>query len=306
MNKLVVLGSVNADHVLQVPSFPRPGETLHGCNYQVIAGGKGANQAVAAARMQADVGFIACVGDDPFGINICESFKLDGINTAGVKIEPNCPTGIAMIQVAASGENSICISAEANAKLTATAIESDLNAIKEAQYLLMQLETPLDGILKAAQAAKSANTSVILNPAPARALPDELLKCVDFITPNETEAQVLTGITVHDDKSAQQAADALHNKGIKTVLITLGSKGVWLSQNGRGQRIAGFVVKACDTTAAGDTFNGALVTGLLEEMPLESAIKFAHAAAAISVTRFGAQTSIPTRAEVEAFLIAHS
>lgn len=125
MNKLVVLGSVNADHVLQVPSFPRPGETLHGRNYQVIPGGKGANQAVAAARMQADVGFIACVGDDSFGINIRESFKLDGINTAGVKLQPNCPTGIAMIQVSDSGENSICISAEANAKLTAAAIEPE-------------------------------------------------------------------------------------------------------------------------------------------------------------------------------------
>ncbi|MGL6177290.1 MAG: PfkB family carbohydrate kinase, partial [Vibrionaceae bacterium] len=178
MNKLVVLGSVNADHVLQVPSFPRPGETLHGSNYQVIPGGKGANQAVAAARMQADVSFIACVGDDPFGINIRESFKLDGINTAGVKLQPSCPTGIAMIQVAASGENSICISAEANAKLTAAAIEPDLTAIREAQYLLMQLETPLDGILKAAQEAKAAKTTVILNPAPARTLPDELLKCV--------------------------------------------------------------------------------------------------------------------------------
>ncbi|EEY99957.1 ribokinase [Vibrio sp. RC586] len=306
MNKLVVLGSVNADHVLQVPSFPRPGETLHGRNYQVIPGGKGANQAVAAARMQADVGFIACVGDDSFGINIRESFKLDGINTAGVKLQPNCPTGIAMIQVSDSGENSICISAEANAKLTAAAIEPDLAAIRDARYLLMQLETPLDGILKAAQEAKAAKTNVILNPAPARELPDELLKCVDLITPNETEAEVLTGITVSDDASAQQAADALHCKGIEIAIITLGSKGVWLSQNGRGQRIPGFVVKATDTTAAGDTFNGALVTGLLQEMPLESAIKFAHAAAAISVTRFGAQTSIPTRAEVEAFLAEHS
>lgn len=305
MNKLVVLGSVNADHVLQVPSFPRPGETLHGRNYQVIPGGKGANQAVAAARMQADVGFIACVGDDSFGINIRETFKLDGINTTGVKLQPNCPTGIAMIQVSDSGENSICISPEANAKLTAAAIEPDLAAIGDARYLLMQLETPLDGILKAAQHAKMAKTNVILNPAPARALPDELLQCVDVITPNETEAEVLTGITVYDDLSAQQAADVLHAKGIEIVIITLGSKGVWLSQNGRGQRIPGFVVQATDTTAAGDTFNGALVAGLLEQMPLESAIVFAHAAAALSVTRFGAQTSIPTRQEVEIFLKQH-
>lgn len=305
MNQLVVLGSVNADHVLQVPSFPRPGETLHGRNYQVIPGGKGANQAVAAARLNADTGFIACVGDDAFGINIRESFKLDGINISGVKMQPNCPTGIAMIQVSDSGENSICISAEANAKLTAQVIESDLANIGAASYLLMQLETPIDGIIKAAQFAKENRTNVILNPAPARELPDTLLACVDVITPNETEAQVLTGITVDDDQSAQLAANELHKKGIEIVLITLGAKGVWLSQNGRGVLIPGFKVDAIDTTAAGDTFNGALVTGLLEDMPLESAIKFAHAAAAISVTRFGAQTSIPTRKEVDAFLAQH-
>ncbi|AQP37633.1 ribokinase [Vibrio anguillarum] len=305
MNQLVVLGSVNADHVLQVPSFPRPGETLHGRHYQVIPGGKGANQAVAAARLKADIGFIACVGDDAFGINIRENFKLDGINIAGVKMQPNCPTGIAMIQVSDSGENSICISAEANDKLTADAIEPDLAAIGAAKYLLMQLETPIDGIIKAAQIAKQNRTNVILNPAPARDLPDTLLECVDVITPNETEAQRLTGITVDDDHTAQLAANELHKKGIEIVLITLGTKGVWLSQNGRGQLIAGFKVDVTDTTAAGDTFNGALVTGLLEDMPLESAIKFAHAAAAISVTRFGAQTSIPTRVEVDAFLAQH-
>ena len=302
MNKLVVLGSVNADHVLQVPSFPRPGETLHGRNYQVIPGGKGANQAVAAARLNADIGFIACVGDDSFGINIRENFKMDGIDITGVKMQPNCPTGIAMIQVADSGENSICISAEANAKLTAEAIEPDLERIRQADYLLMQLETPMGGIEKAARIAKDAKTNVILNPAPARELSDKLLSCIDVITPNETEAEVLTGVTVTDDDSAQEAANILHSKGIEIVMITLGAKGVWLSQNGRGEIIPGFRVEATDTTAAGDTFNGALVTGLLEDLPLESAIKFAHAAAAISVTRFGAQTSIPTRKEVEEFL----
>ncbi|WP_217519435.1 ribokinase [Vibrio metschnikovii] len=305
MNQLVVLGSVNADHVLQVPTFPRPGETLHGRNYQVIPGGKGANQAVAAARLKADIGFIACVGDDAFGIESCERFKLDGMDIRGVKVQADCPTGIAMIQVSDHGENSICLSAEANDRLTAEAIEDDLPSIRAASYLLMQLETPIDGIIKAAQVAKQAKTNVVLNPAPARKLPSSLLSCVDVITPNETEAQVLTGITVTDDASAQQAATVLHQQGIEIVIITLGAKGVWLSENGRGQLIPGFRVSATDTTAAGDTFNGAFVTGLLENMPLESAIKFAHAAAAISVTRFGAQTSIPTRQEVDEFLAQH-
>ncbi|CAH0536095.1 ribokinase [Vibrio marisflavi] len=302
MNKLVVLGSVNADHVLQVPSFPRPGETLHGANYQVIPGGKGANQAVAAARLQADVGFIASIGDDAFGLDIQRRFKAEGINTSGVKMQENCPTGIAMIQVSHSGENSICISAEANGKLDASSIETDFDSIRQAEYLLMQLETPLDGIEKAAQVASENQTKVILNPAPARALSDGLLSNVDVISPNETEVEVLTGVAVTDDTSAQQAANVLHEKGISLVLITLGAKGVWLSQDGTGELISGFRVEAKDTTAAGDTFNGALVTGLLENMSLESAIKFAHAAAAISVTRFGAQTSIPTRIEVDEFL----
>jgi ribokinase len=302
MNKLIVLGSVNADHVLQVPSFPRPGETLHGANYQVIPGGKGANQAVAAARLGGDTGFIACVGDDAFGINIREAFKADGINIAGVQLEPGTPTGIAMIQVAYSGENSICISAEANAKLTTARVEPHKGLIEGANYLLTQLETPIEGIEYAAKIAKAAKTNVVLNPAPARELPDSLLGCVDVITPNETEAEVLTGITVNDDESAQEAANALHRKGIEIVMITLGSKGVWLSQNGRGERIPGFKVEATDTTAAGDTFNGALVTGLIEGKSIEEAIVFAHAAAAISVTRFGAQTSIPTLDEVQQFL----
>ena len=306
MNELIVLGSVNADHVLQVPSFPRPGETLHGHRYQVIPGGKGANQAVAAARLGADTGFIACVGDDPFGVNIREAFQVDGINVAGVSVEADTPTGIAMIQVADSGENSICISAEANAKLLKTQVEKHRTLIDGASYLLTQLETPLEGIEYAVALAKQSKTNVILNPAPARELPDSILSCIDVITPNETEAEVLTGVTVADDESAQRAASLLHHKGIEIVMITLGSQGVWLSQNGRGNRIPGFKVDATDTTAAGDTFNGAFVTALIRGESIEDAIIFAHAAAAISVTRFGAQTSIPTLDEVNEFISQQS
>ncbi|MDX1302136.1 ribokinase [Photobacterium sp.] len=306
MNKLVVLGSVNADHVLQVASFPRPGETLHGHSYCVIPGGKGANQAVAAARLGADIAFIASVGDDSFGHSMLETFANEGINTEAVMIEENMPTGIAMIQVAATGENSICISAEANGCLTPARIKPHHKLIADADTLLMQLETPIETIEAAAQVAKSAGTQVVLNPAPAQPLSDDLLKLVDMITPNETEAELLTGIKVTDMASAQQAADVLHAKGIKLVMITLGSQGVWVSQNGNGRQVEGFRVEATDTTAAGDTFNGALLTGLQEGRKLDEAIRFAHAAAAISVTRMGAQTSIPHRAEVKRFLIEHS
>lgn len=325
MKKLVIMGSVNADHVLQVATFPRPGETLHGRNYQVIAGGKGANQAVAVARLKSgneinsdnknstEVSFIACVGDDAFGITTRERYQQEGMSVDAITIEPHCPTGIAMIQVSDEGENSIVLSAEANDRLTAEKVSSFADKIKVADYLLVQLETPLDGIEKAISLAKEASAAtaksiqIILNPAPARQLTDSLLANIDIITPNETEAEVLTGITIIDDESAQAAANCLHKKGIKTVMITLGAKGVWLSQQQNdtfidGELVSGFQVDAIDTTAAGDTFNGALMVALSEQMPLKTAIRFAHAAAAISVTRFGAQTSIPTRQEVELFL----
>lgn len=307
MSQLVVLGSVNADHVLQVPSFPRPGETLLGRNYQVIPGGKGANQAVAAARLGADVCFIASVGDDTFGQNMLDRFRADGIDISKLHVQLQTPTGIAMIQVADSGENSICLSAEANDALTEELVNLNIETITQADTLLLQLETPMDGVRRAVQAAHAAGTQVVLNPAPAKALDDQLLACVDIITPNETEAEVLTGVSVTDDLSAQLAANVLHEKGIDCVLITLGAKGVWLSMKGDAvvsELIAGFRVQALDTTAAGDTFNAGLVTAMLEGKTIDEAIRFAHAAAAISVTRFGAQTSIPERSKVDAFIDA--
>ncbi len=306
MRQLTVLGSVNADHVLRVDSFPRPGETLHGYDYSVIAGGKGANQAVAAARLGANVNFIACVGDDNFGLHIRQEFEKDGINIDAVMIEKDTPTGIAMIQVAATGENSICISAEANARLTPKRIAAHIGSIENADMLLLQLEVPIETIENAAEIANRSGTTVILNPAPAQPLSDKLLKLVDIITPNETEAEILTGINVFDAQSAQLAADVLHKKGIKTVLITLGSQGVWLSKDGQGTQIMGYKVAAVDTTAAGDTFNGAFLTALLEGKSLNEAVQFAHAAAAITVTGQGAQSSIPYRQDVTEFLAARS
>ncbi|KGQ53993.1 ribokinase [Gallibacterium anatis] len=302
MQKLTVLGSINADHVIQVPHFPQPGETLSGQNYHIVYGGKGANQAVAAARLGAKVDFIACIGEDKIGLEMKQAFQKDGINTDSIATIQSETTGIAMIQVADSGENSIVISAGANAHLTTDIVDKFKQKILDADALLMQLETPLDAIIYATKIAKQAGKHTVLNPAPAKALPDELLAQLTMITPNETEAELLTGVKVVDEQSAAQAAAVFHQKGVAIVLITLGAKGVFISHNALQKIIPGFRVQAKDTTAAGDTFNGALVTALLEQKSLEEAIQFAHAAAAISVTRFGAQTSIPSRQETLDFL----
>ena len=209
---------------------------------------------------------------------------------------------MALIFVNGEGENVIGIHAGANAALSLDRVEAQRALIAQADALLMQLESPVESVLAAAKIAHENHTTVVLNPAPARVLSDELLALVDIITPNETEAEKLTGIRVENDDDAARAASALHAKGIKTVIITLGSRGVWASVDGNGRRVAGFKVNAVDTIAAGDTFNGALVTALLEGNDLDEAIRFAHAAAAIAVTRKGAQPSVPWRKEIDAFL----
>lgn len=300
--KLVVLGSINADHILNLESFPKPGETLTGSQYQVAFGGKGANQAVAAGRSGADIAFIACVGDDDTGRRVCTQLASDNIDISPVETIEGESTGVALIFVNAEGENVIGISAGANGALTPQRVIAQNDLIAQASALLMQLESPVESVVAAAKIAHQNNTTVILNPAPARELSDELLSLVDIITPNETEAEKLTGVKVTTDEDAAQAARRLHDKGIGTVIITLGSRGVWASCDGQGQRVPGFKVDAVDTIAAGDTFNGALVTALLEEKPLPEAIRFAHAAAAIAVTRRGAQPSVPWRHEIDDFL----
>ncbi|AIU90350.1 ribokinase [Pectobacterium odoriferum] len=300
--KLVVLGSINADHILNLEQFPRPGETVIGEQYSVAFGGKGANQAVAAGRSGADIAFIACVGEDDIGTRICQQLSKDNIDVSAVEAISGETTGVALIFVNADAENMIAINAGANAAVSTDYLHRHQQHIIDASALLMQLESPLETVIAAAKLAHEHQTKVILNPAPARELPDELLSLVNMITPNETEAQFLTGITVETEEDAARAAQVLHDKGIETVLITLGSRGVWLSENGQGQRIPGYRVKAVDTIAAGDTFNGALVTALLENKPMSSAVKFAHAAAAIAVTRRGAQPSVPWREEIDAFL----
>ncbi|QQN33994.1 MULTISPECIES: ribokinase [Rahnella] len=300
--KLVVLGSINADHILNINHFPQPGETVIGKQYTVAFGGKGANQAVAAGRSGADISFIACVGDDDIGERVRKQLASDHIDTHPIEAIKDTTTGVALIFVNAEGENVIGIDAGANKAVTPEYLDRYKQQVIGASALLMQLESPLETVIAASKIAKDNGTQVILNPAPACELPDELLARVDIITPNETEAEKLTGIKVDSNEDAARAANALHDKGITTVIITLGSKGVWLSQNGDGKLVAGFRVKAVDTIAAGDTFNGALVTALLEGKPMDSAVRFAHAAAAIAVTRPGAQPSVPWRKEIDDFL----
>lgn len=299
---LVVLGSINADHILNLESFPTPGETVTGNQYQVAFGGKGANQAVAAGRSGANIAFIACTGDDDTGERVRKQLASDNIDVSPVSVVEGESTGVALIFVNAEGENVIGIHAGANAALTTERVEAQRAIISGADALLMQLESPVESVLAAAKIAHENHTTVVLNPAPARVLSDELLALVDIITPNETEAEKLTGIRVENDDDAARAARALHDKGIGTVIITLGSRGVWASVNGEGRRVPGFKVKAIDTIAAGDTFNGALVTALLEGKSMDDAIRFAHAAAAIAVTRKGAQPSVPWRKEIDEFL----
>ena len=300
--KLVVLGSINADHILNINHFPQPGETVIGKQYTVAFGGKGANQAVAAGRSGADISFIACVGDDDIGERVRKQLASDHIDTHPIEAIKDTTTGVALIFVNAEGENVIGIDAGANKAVTPEYLDRYKQQVIGASALLMQLESQLETVIAASKIAKDNGTQVILNPAPACELPDELLARVDIITPNETEAEKLTGIKVDSNEDAARAANALHDKGITTVIITLGSKGVWLSQNGEGKLVAGFRVKAVDTIAAGDTFNGALVTALLEGKPMDSAVRFAHAAAAIAVTRPGAQPSVPWRKEIDDFL----
>ncbi|WP_113720283.1 ribokinase [Aeromonas salmonicida] len=306
MNRLVVLGSVNADHVLRVPHFPRPGETLTGHSYQVVPGGKGANQAVAAARLGAPVSFIARIGDDAIGQQMRQGFEQDGIDVSAVELDETLPTGIAIIYVSDEGENSIGISAEANGALSPAMAKRHEAMIADAHTLLLQLEVPLESVFEAAKLARSHGTRVVLNPAPARPLPAELLALVDLITPNQTEAELLTGVKVSDEASADLAADRFHQMGISDVMITLGSQGVYCSNARQQQLIPGFRVEAVDTTAAGDTFNGALLAAELAGADFNAAVRFAHGAAALSVTKFGAQSSIPSKVEVDAFLLAQT
>jgi len=300
--KIVVVGSSNTDMILQMEHIPRPGETILGGQFAMAAGGKGANQAVAAARAGGDVTFLARVGSDMFGRQAVEGFRADGIHVEHVIQDAAAPSGVALIFVAADGENSIGVASGANARLTPDDVRQAGATIEAADVLVMQLETPLATVRAAAEIAVSAGTRVILNPAPAQALDDRLLRHVSVLTPNESEAELLTGIAVADAASAARAADALHGRGVATVIVTLGAAGAYVAGAGFTGLVPAFPVTAVDTTAAGDVFNGALAVALAAGKPLPDTVRFGCAAAALSVTKLGAQPSAPQRVDVEAML----
>jgi ribokinase len=304
MKKIVVVGSSNTDLIIKVPEIPRPGETLLGGEFQTFPGGKGANQAVAAARAGGDVIFIASVGDDGYGSEAVRGFKLDHIHTGDIKVCKGIPSGVAMITISEKGENAIAVAPGANSALRPEDLDEAGEAFHEAAYMLVQLEIPLETVQKAVDLCRDLHTKVILNPAPAAALPEAILAGTHIITPNESEAERLTGIAVAHEGDAAKAAAILHDRGVGTVIITMGAGGAFLSDRGTGlaKMVPGFRVNAVDTTAAGDVFNGQLAVSLAEGLSLEESVRTAHAAAALSVQKLGAQSSIPKREETDHFL----
>jgi ribokinase len=298
---IAVVGSSNTDMIITLGRIPKPGETIIGGNFTMAAGGKGANQAVAAARAGGRVSFVARVGNDPFGEQAIRGFAADGIDVRHVLKDESTPSGVALIFVGGEGENCIGVASGANARLSPDDIETARETIVSAGVLLVQLEIPIETVMAAVRMAPK-DACVILNPAPARPLDDELLKRVTVLTPNETEAELLTGIKVEDETGAAMAAEALRRRGPEVVIITLGARGALVCDTFRTRLVAAVSVDAVDATAAGDVFNGALALALAEERPIDEAVRFANAAAALSVTRPGAQPSAPRRAEIEALM----
>lgn len=301
--KIVVVGSSNTDMIIQLDNIPVPGETVLGGKFSIAPGGKGANQAVAAARAGGQVDFIACVGEDMLGQQAIDGFVTDNINVDNIFKDDKAASGVALIFVDKKGENSIAVASGANYELMPEHIIQAEDSIKSAQILVMQLETPIETVMAAAELASKHGVKVILNPAPAQTLSDELLQNISILTPNESETELLTGIKVDDENSAEKAAGILLGKGLEAVLITLGPRGVFLATPDTCRMVPGFKVEAVDTTAAGDVFNGALAVSLAENKSLEDSIRFANAAGALSVTKLGAQPSAPNRNEIENFLM---
>jgi ribokinase len=304
--KIAVVGSLNMDLVVRAPHMPIPGETVIGSDFRTIPGGKGANQAVAAARLGAEVTMVGRVGDDDFGRAQLRNLGELGIDTTHVMVDPEAATGIALITLDASGQNSIVLAPGANMRLTKEDINAAQVTIVQSDVLVLQLESPLEVVTHAIDIAHAEGVKVILNPAPARPLPKETLARLDYLIPNESETALLTGIEVTDIHSAKEAAERLREEGVGTVILTLGARGAFLASAKESVHIPGYEVEVVDTTAAGDAFVGGFAVALAQGQNLAEAVRYANASGALAVTRLGAQPSLPTRQEVEEFIKGRS
>lgn len=299
MPDILVVGSLNADLVVRTSRFPKPGETISGEDLQVIPGGKGANQAVAAARLGSSVQMLGSVGRDNFGDFILNNLKSNHVDSQLVRRDDSS-TGAAIIVVDANGQNSIVLSAGANSKVSSSDVEHA--SFPNFNLLLIQLEIPIPTALSAARLAKQNGVQVILNPAPAKELPEELISLTNFLVPNETELHLLTGMEVHNISSAEHAAKLLLERGVQNVIVTLGSNGALIVTKELTKHIPSFKVNVVDTTAAGDAFIGGFATALLQEKSLEESVKYGCACGALATTKLGAQPSLPRKEEVERFI----
>lgn len=295
---LVVVGSLNMDLVFRAPRAPEAGETLIGYSFTTAHGGKGANQAVACARLGAKVSHVGRVGADAFGRQLKDALAADGIEVQHISVDAEAATGTAMILVDDQAQNRIVLAPGANARLAAAHLQEALTSIEAAALMILQLEVPLPSVEAAIALARQSRCPVLLNPAPAQQLPDHVWPAIDYLIPNETEASLLTGVSVGDVASASEAAAILRQRGVKTVLITLGSQGVLIADDQGVRHLPAHPVKAVDTTAAGDTFIGGFAVGRLEGMSVDDAARLGQRAAALCVSRAGAQPSIPYRSEL--------
>ncbi|MEM9144081.1 MAG: ribokinase [Bacteroidota bacterium] len=301
MSKIVVVGSSNTDMVVKTERFPQPGETLLGGDFYMFPGGKGANQAVAAARAGGPVAFVCCVGGDLFGQNALKGYEKEGLDVSSAKVVENATSGVALITVSEQGENQIVVASGTNALLSPQHLEALEEIFTVGDIFLTQLETPLETVAFLAEKCRQLNKRLIINPAPAQKLDDDVLQGLYLITPNETETQILTGIAIEDEASMVKAAQGLLQKGIQNVIMTLGSRGSFYTDGTISFSVSSPKVKAQDTTAAGDVYNGVLTVCLAQGKGFRESMSYASKAAAISVTRMGAQDTAPTQEEINQF-----
>jgi ribokinase len=300
---LIVFGSINMDLVARTPRLPAPAETITGHEFFTAAGGKGANQAVAAAKLGVATTMVGRVGGDGFGSELLQNLQAAGVETAGVLVDPDVSSGVAIIAVDDAAQNNIIIVPGANGRVSESDVARLAEHLPNCDALLLQLEVPLSATIAAAKLARQRGVTVILDPAPAQPLPDDLYTHIDIITPNEVEAAQLVGFPVTTPDDAFNAADALLARGVATAIIKMGALGVvYATQSGERDFVPAFPVQATDTTAAGDAFNGGFAAALLEDLPLAQAVRWGAAAGALSATKAGAQPSMPTRAEFDQFL----